>query len=142
MFERSARMTKGCLIPEGRAVADLLNALNDVVLAGVEVGVVVEPHLDDRDPLPASRLHVMHAGHGADDLLDGVGDRLLDVLDVRARVDGPDGDDRLVDVREQVDRQALQGGAARTTMASAAIRTAMALRTATSVSHMGSRLRP
>jgi hypothetical protein len=30
----------------------------------------------------------------------------------------------------------------RTTMASAAIRTAMALRTATSVSHMGSRLRP
>jgi hypothetical protein len=55
---------------------------------------------------------VVDVGDGADRLLDGVGDGLLDVLDVGAGVDRADRDHGEVDVREEVDRHAGERGGA------------------------------
>jgi hypothetical protein len=98
------------LDPRRQRIQDLLDPLHDLVLTGRDVGVEVEPHLDDRDALPALGLDVVDVGDRTDRLLDGVGDRLLDVLDVGPGVLGPDRDDRQVDVGEEVDRHPPERG--------------------------------
>src|SRR5713226_5255940 len=67
------------------------------------------PQAHRREALPRLGLDELDVADGAHRLLDGVGDGLLDVEHTGARVDGPDVDDREVDVREEIDREPPEG---------------------------------
>ncbi len=99
------------LLDTGRQrVHDLLDPLHDLGQARVQIGAPREEHLDHGDALSRAGFDVAHVRDGGHGLLDRVGDGPLDVLDVGALVDGADPDRRVVDVGEEVDRHAAEGG--------------------------------
>jgi hypothetical protein len=89
-------------------VQDLLDALDHLGLAVVDVGAPVHPHPHGRQPLARLGLDEPHVADRAHGLLDRVGDRLLDVEHPRTRVHGADVDDRQVDIRKEIDGQPAQ----------------------------------
>jgi len=108
MFDRSVAHDERLLDAPRERVEDLLDPLDHLGLAVVDVGAPVHPHPHRRQPLARLGLDEPHIADRADGLLDRVGHRLLDVEHACARVHGADVDDRQVDVREEIDGQPAQ----------------------------------
>ncbi len=87
---------------DGRDLVAHLLCRDRAVLAQQEL------HDDDGDAFLAGRAQDVDAFDGVDDLLDRLGDAALDLLDARALERGRDGDGREVDVREEVETEALE----------------------------------
>ena len=86
-------------------IADEGKPLGDLLAIAIDVGAPVELDIDHREPDARDRAHPRYAGHAVHLCFDREGDELLDLDRREALRLGHDGDGRLVEVREHIDRQ-------------------------------------
>ncbi len=103
---------EGLQDPGGQAVENLGDPLHHLHLPDIDIGAPIEPDLYGPDAMLGERLHVLHVGGRADGFFDRIDDALLDVERGRSLVDDPDKRDRHLDIREEIDGEALQRGGA------------------------------
>ena len=96
--QRLAGLLGQILLVEADLVADVLGG-------EVEVGPPLELDADDRDALRGLRGDLLDPVDRADDLLEGPGQDVLDVLGRGARIGRDDGDGRELEVGEEVEPQ-------------------------------------
>ncbi len=97
----------------GRQIGlDLRHPLHHFHLADVDVRAPIEPDLNRPDAVLGEGFHVLDVRGRADGLFDGVDDALFDVEGRRALIDDADEGDGHLDVRKEVDRQAVERGPA------------------------------
>ena len=88
----------------GQLIAHQRKPLGDLLAVAVDVGAPVELDIDDGEPDAGNRTHAAHAGQAIHLGFDREGDELLDLRGGEAFGLGHDGDRRLVEVGEDVDR--------------------------------------
>ncbi len=90
------------------AIQNLRDALHHLHLTDINVGSPVEPDLHGPEALFTERFDMFHIGSGTDGLFDRIYDALLDVERRRSFVNDTNEGDRNLDVREKINRQALE----------------------------------
>ena len=103
--QRLAGLLREVLFVEADLIADVLGG-------EVEVGAPLELDADDRDALGRLRRDLLDPVDRADDLFEGPGQDVLDVLGRGARVGRDDGDRREFEVGEEVQPQPGEGDGA------------------------------
>lgn len=92
--------------PRRKLAQDSVDPIADLLGGHVRVLLKVELHIDNREAFVRRRTQLRDARDAVDRLLQDLGYLALDLLRRRSRVGDDDGNDRDVDVREAVNREA------------------------------------